>query len=136
MAAVLAFLSPAWLSELDHAARQHAGLAAAATGVTLVVEQTVTGGPGGDVTYHVAFADGQVAVRPGPAPDATVRFGQDHETAVAIATGAASAQRAFMTGRLQVGGDLRALLDHQAALAALGDVFASVRDRTEMNPHA
>lgn len=125
-----AFLSPAWLSALDQAARHDPALAEAASGVALVVEQTVTGGPDGAVTYHVAFDDGRVAVVAGPAAEATVRFSQDHETAVAIATGAASAQRAFMTGRLQVGGDLRALLDHQAALGALQDVFAEVRSDT------
>ncbi len=59
-----------------------------------------------------------------------VRFTQDHETALAIASGHGSAQRAFMTGRLQVGGDLRVLLDHSEVLAQLDDVFAAVRART------
>ena len=54
----------------------------------------------------------------------------------AIASGTASAQRAFMTGQLRVGGDLRALVEAQDAMAAIGDVFASVRQRTDFGLQA
>ena len=33
---------------------------AALAGVTLTVEQVVTGGPDGDVTWHLAIADGRL----------------------------------------------------------------------------
>ena len=69
-------------------------------------------------------------MRPGPAPDATVRLSQDLATAAAIATGTSSAQRAFMAGRLRVGGYLRVLLDHGDVFAQVTDVFAAVRERT------
>ena len=137
---MLAFLSPAWIEALDAAASADASLAAATGTLALVVEQEVLGGPDGDVTFHVAFDHGSVRVGLGPAARSTggddhppmVRFSQGYETARAIARGTESAQRAFMTGSLQVGGDLRVLLDHQATLAALDDVFAGVRARTEL----
>lgn len=128
---MVAFLSPAWVRALDDAARDHPGLADAAADLDLVVEQEVTDGPDGPVRFHVVFDHGSVRVRSGPASHPTVRFSQDVATAAAIATGAESAQRAFMTGRLQVGGDLRVLLDGREALAALDDVFATVRAATE-----
>jgi hypothetical protein len=128
---MVAFLSPDWIRALDEAARDHPGLPDAAVGLSLVVEQEVTDAPGGPVRFHVVFGDGSVRVRTGPAPQPTVRFSQDLATATAIATGTESAQRAFMTGRLQVGGDLRVLLEGREALAALDDVFASVRRTTE-----
>jgi hypothetical protein len=127
---MVAFLSPAWIDALHEAASSSSALAAAAEGLDLSVEQTVRGGPDGDVRYHVVFRDGSVAVRPGPLPTATVRFAQDLETASAIAGGRGSAQRAFMTGRLRVGGDLRVLLDHGDLLAQLDDAFAEVRAQT------
>lgn len=148
---MLAYLSPAWVAALDHAARADAALAEATRDVALVVEQRVTGGPQGDVTYHLAFDHGAVSVGAGPADrgdaaadgtaDGTadapvVRFTLDHETAVDIARGVGSAQRAFMAGTLQVGGDLRVLLDHQLVLSALHDVFATVRDQTDLGPSA
>lgn len=139
---MLAYLSPAWVAALDHAARADAALADATRDVALVVEQRVTGATSGDVTYHVVFDHGSVSVGPGPAADEApgagaaplVRFTLDHETALDIARGTGSAQRAFMAGTLQVGGDLRVLLEHQQALSALHDVFAAVRDQTDLGP--
>lgn len=130
---MLAFLSPGWLAALDEAARGDAALAQATEDVDLVVEQRVTGTPDGEVVYHVELRHGRAAVVAGPASRPSVRFTQDHATARAIAAGTESAQRAFMAGQVQVGGDLRALLDHQEALAALGDVFAGVRSRTDLS---
>jgi nanoRNase/pAp phosphatase (c-di-AMP/oligoRNAs hydrolase) len=127
------FLSPAWIDALAAAARDDAALAEATVGLSLVVEHHVTDTPSGTVSYHVRFADGTTTVAAGAADDATVRFTQDLATAVAIATGAESAQRAFMAGRLQVGGSMRALLDHGAALAALSDTFAAVRAETSFD---
>ncbi|MBX3313335.1 MAG: SCP2 sterol-binding domain-containing protein [Actinobacteria bacterium] len=125
-----AFLSDAWLRALDDAARSDERLADLASGPELVVQQEVVGGPGGDVTYHVRIAEGAVRFVAGPVAEADVRFRQDHATAVGIASGRSSAQRAFMAGALQVGGDLRMLVDRGDLLAALTDVFARVRAAT------
>lgn len=129
---MLAFLSPEWLDAVDEAARLDPGLAAATASVHLVVEQRIAEPDGAEVCYHVVLDHGRVAVVAGPAPHADVRFRQDRATALAIAAGTDSAQRAFMSGRLHVGGDLRLLLQHQDALAGLQDVFAGVRSRTDL----
>ncbi len=133
---MLAFLSPAWLAALDRAARSDRSLATATAELDLVVEQRVTGTPSGEVVFHVVLDHGTASVAAGAAPAPTVTFTQDLTTARAIASGAESAQRAFMTGSLRVGGDLRALIDNQAALAVLEDVFAEVRSRTDLGPSA
>ncbi len=129
---VLAFLSPAWLAALDEAARSNEALVRATADLRAVVEQEIADTPQGTVRYHVVFDRGIVRVATGPAEDPTVRFSQDHATALGIAAGTESAQRAFMTGRLRVGGDLRILLDHRDALTALDDVFAAVRAETDL----
>ncbi|MEO6628989.1 MAG: SCP2 sterol-binding domain-containing protein [Aquihabitans sp.] len=133
---MLAFLSPDWLAALDEAAQADPRLAEGTASLSLVVEQRILKVPGADssttdLSYHVSIDHGQVSVVPGPAPAPTVRFSQDLATARAIAQGSESAQRAFMTGRIQVGGDLRALVEHQEILGDLADVFASVRARTD-----
>jgi putative sterol carrier protein len=128
---MVTFLSDAWIDALDAAACADDRLATATAGLAFSVEQEVLGGPAGDVRYHVVFDHGAVSVRPGPLPGATVRFSVDHETASAIASGQGSAQRAFMAGRLRVGGDLRVLLEHGEVLGQLDDVFAEVRARTD-----
>lgn len=128
---MVVFLGEGWIEALDEAARADEDLARLTAGLELVVEQTIEGGPDGDVRYHVAIDHGTVRVHSGPAPAATIRFHQDQETAAAIAAGRTAAQRAFMTGRLRVGGDLRVLLDHGEVLGQLGDVFATVRARLD-----
>lgn len=130
VAAMLTFLSDEWIGALHEAAATDSELAASTADVSLTIEQEVTGGPEGDVRFHLVFDHGAVRVAPGAAPAATVRFHQDYATAASIAMGRGSAQRAFMTGRLRIGGDLRVLLDHSEVLAQVGDVFAGVRMRT------
>ena len=117
------FLSPEWLDDLVAAA-------AAAPGPDsppITLQQVVTGGIDGDVAWSVTIGDGSVLVDPGRRDAPTITFTQDLATAAAIHHGELSAQAAFMTGRLRVGGDVRVLLERQADLASLDDVFGPVR---------
>jgi putative sterol carrier protein len=127
---VARFLSPDWLAAASAAASGSAALATATAGVRLVVQQVVTGGPDGEVTYVVAIDDGRVSLRVGNDGGADVTFTVGWETAVAMSTGALGGQEAFTTGRLRLGGDVGALLRHGPALAGLDAVFAGVRERT------
>jgi hypothetical protein len=142
---VARFLSAEWIEALDRALAADGAAAQLPTpdGGPLVVEQRITpapaadgaagpaeGGPGeADAVFHVVLGDGKACALAGPAPAPTLRFTQDRDTAWSIATGRQSAQAAFMTGRLQVGGDLRALLDERF-IGILGDAFAAVRAET------
>jgi len=121
------FLTAAWLEELAGAALG----AAVPDDVALTVEHVVTGTPHGDVRYGVRIAGGTVEVVPGSPPDPDATFRQDWETAVAVHRGELSAQDAFMTGRLELTGDVRALIRTQDAVAALEETFAELRERTE-----
>lgn len=125
------FLSEEWLAALDEAAATSDDLRDRAAELELVIQQTVTDAPDGEVTYHIALADGTAHVHAGPAAEPTVSLTTDYETAAAIAQGRESAQAAFMRGRLRVGGDVAALLGHAHAFAELDDVFSNVRDATE-----
>lgn len=134
VAAVLSFLSDAWIAALHDAAAGDEALARSTADLGLCIEQCVTDGPDGEFRYHVRFDHGEVSVSAGPADDPDIRFTTDRETATAIAAGRRSAQRAFMTGDLRIGGDLRAVLDHGEALAGLDDAFGPVRARTDLSP--
>jgi hypothetical protein len=124
------YLSPAWIEAAGAAVAGDDRLGAALAGVTLTVEQVVTGGPGGEVVWSLAVEDGKVSLTPGPAPRSDLRLTSDYATAAAVAAGALGAQRAFVEGRLRVGGDLSLLITHQRALAAVDDALAGVRART------
>ena len=121
------YLTPEWIDAVASAASDVEGPA----DVRLTVQQRVTGGPGGDVTYHVVLDHGKVAVRSGEAVAPDVTFEQDHETAVAVARGDLAAQAAFMSGRLRVHGDVQRLIDDRAAFAGLDGALRAVRSSTE-----
>lgn len=107
MGGEVAFLGPAWHALLPDA---YADLPPRA-GADVVVEHTVTGAPGGDVTYWTAFENGRlVASGTGARPDATVTITVPYGLAVEVATGDLEASAAFMQGRAKVGGDQAALL--------------------------
>ena len=124
------YLSPEWLDAAREAVAADGALARALAGVTLTVEQTVDGTPDGTVRWHVAVDDGKVTLTPGPAARPDVCFTTTWDTAVAVARGELAAQRAFVEGRLRVGGDLRVLIDHHRAVAAVDDALDALRADT------
>lgn len=120
------YLSPEWLAAAATLVAADPALAAAAAAHDLVVEYLVEP-PGEPVVYHLRLSGGAATLVPGTATDADVRFRCDHATALAVARGELGAQRAFMEGRLRIGGDVRAIVAAQEVLAAVGDVLAPIR---------
>ncbi len=132
------YLSPEWMDAAREALADDA-LTAALSGVTLTVEQVVADAPGDGpdaagatraAGWHILIDDGRVTLAIGPAAQPDLRFTTSYETAAQIASGVLSAQRAFVEGRLRVGGDLSLLITHQRAVAAVDDALAAVRART------
>lgn len=99
-------------------------------GARLVVQQQVEGGPDGTVVWHVLVDGTTPRMRVGPHPSPTVTFTQEYATAAAVAQGHLSAQEAFMTGRITLGGDAGALIAAAPAMTHLGDALAAVRAET------
>jgi alkyl sulfatase BDS1-like metallo-beta-lactamase superfamily hydrolase len=128
---VLRYLSLDWIDALGEEVDRSDALKEAAVGRRITVTQIVTDGPEGDVTYHLAVDDGAVHFGPGPADGEQVRFVQDWDTAVAVATGTMNAQEAFISGRIKLIGDQQQILDAVPVFAALDTVFSSVRERTD-----
>jgi putative sterol carrier protein len=127
---VARYLSLEWIDDVTREAAASPELAAAADGRSIGITEVVTGGPEGDVTYHLSVRQGQVGFGAGPADEEDVRLQQDWTTAVAVATGELNAQEAFLKGRIRLVGSQQALLDNQPVFAALDGVFTKVRERT------
>jgi hypothetical protein len=127
---VVPFPSDSWFEDADAVLAADDELARLSVGVHLVVQQTVTpdeGSPEGAVVWHLQIDDGVVRLRRGAAEDPSVTFTCDRQTAEGIHHGSTSAQSVFMAGRLRVGGDVGALLRHQALLGSLTDVLGPLR---------
>ena len=107
MAGEVAFLAPEWHALLREAYDDLPTRARA----DVVVEHTVTGAPGGDVTWWAAFEQGRlVGADAGTRPDAAVTVTAPYALAADVATGRVEASAAFMQGRTKVRGDEAALL--------------------------
>ena len=92
----------------------------------LIVQHRVADADGDEFCWHVRLEDGAVRVAAGPAGEtasgpSVVTFISDSATARAISVGGASAQRAFLDGRLRLNGDVRLLISARPALAALAE---------------
>ena len=124
------YLSARWIDAAGEAIAADAGLPDALAGVTLTVEQRVEDTPDGPVTWHLTIADGRPSLNAGPAEKPDLRFTTGYATAAAIAAGRLPAQRAFVEGRLRIGGDLSLLITHQRAVGAVDDALAAVRADT------
>ena len=128
---MIRYLSLDWIEALTMEVAASAAMQEAANGTRLGVTQVVTDGPEGEITYHLQVVDGAARFGAGPAEPEDVRFVQDGETAVAVATGTLNAQEAFIGGRIRLTGDQQKLLDSQPVFRALDGVFTAVRPRTD-----
>jgi putative sterol carrier protein len=124
------YLSLEWIDALTREVAASSAMAAVANEHKVGITQTVTGGPEGDVTYHLQIADGTAAFGPGAAWPEDVRFEQEWDTAVAVATGTLNAQQAFITGRIRLTGNQQKLGESTPVFAALDSVFSTVREFT------
>jgi putative sterol carrier protein len=128
--ATVRYLGLEWIRELTREVAESDTLAELAGEHRIGVTQVVRDGPEGDVTYHLQVGEGTAAFGAGPADPEDVRMEQSWDTAVAVATGALNAQEAFISGRILLFGDQRALMGAQPVFAALDGVFSTVRERT------
>ena len=120
------FLSDAWIADLDRAARS----AAVPSELSLAVQQVVLDERGVESSYVVRIAEGRAVVEAGRSDDVDITITQDRATAGEIARGELSAQTAFMSGRLRIGGDLREVIERARELATIEDIFAAARAGT------
>ncbi|HUP76352.1 MAG TPA: SCP2 sterol-binding domain-containing protein [Acidimicrobiales bacterium] len=121
------FLTDEWVWALDHEASAQVSPIAD----TFVVEYRVELAANESFVYQIRFAADAVTVRAGSPSPPTVVLSTDRLTAQGVATNTMSAQAAFMAGQLRLEGDTMAMVRNHDALAALGEIFAAVRTKTE-----
>ena len=124
------YLSRDWLAAVGDEVARRDEVREASAGHRFGITQVVTDGPDGDTTYHLDVADGAVAFGPGPALAEDVRFVQNWETAVAVATGTVNAQEALLQGRITMVGDQQRLVPARPLFAVLEEVLSPVRETT------
>jgi hypothetical protein len=124
---VARYLSEEWFGQVG-AAPGDTG--AEPSDATLVLQHIVTGGPGGEVSYHVRLSATGAEIVRGRASHPDVTFAEDYATAAAIASGTLTAPTALLAGHIRIGGDMSPLIAHQDVLAVGDPVPAAVRAET------
>ncbi len=125
------YLSGDWLAALQEAAERDPSLGDATRTTSLSVQQQVTDGPRGDVTFHVVLDHGTVRIGPGPLDDPDITITQPYHLAADIARGRASAQAAAMAGHVEVAGRIDRLPEQARGLEQINDIFLAVRAQTD-----
>jgi hypothetical protein len=99
----------------------------------IVLEQVVRDTPDGAVTYRVEVGSSRARVMwpvPADASPADLRIMTDWATAVSVARGDLSTQRALMQGRFRVSGSPDQLAGATSTLAGFDPVPAGARENT------
>ncbi len=125
------YLSDEWINAVDTEVASNAHVQELGITHEFGLTQVVTSTPFGDVTYSLQVGSGAVKFSGGAANPEHVRFTQNYETAVAVATAQLNAQEAFINGHIRFSGDHQRLIDGQDVFVQLDEVFTSVRLRTE-----
>lgn len=84
-----------------------------------VIEQQITDDERLVDRFHVRLVDGAAMVIEGAAVEPDLIIRQDVQTARALRNGEIHAQRAFLTGQLEIDGDIDKLLEHGPMLTSL-----------------
>lgn len=125
------YLSKQWIDAVSELVTASEALQLLGNKHIFGLTQVVTATPFGEVKYHLQSGQGVVKFTIGDAVPENVRFVQDYQTAIAVATGKLNSQEAFINGHIRFSGDHQCLIDAQEIFALLDEVFTSVRDRTE-----
>jgi hypothetical protein len=126
----LRYLSLDWIEEIGRRVAADFSLQELGSTLRIGITQVVSDGPEDTVIYHLQVGDGAVSFGPGPADPEDVRLEQEWDTAVAVATGDMTAEDAFITGSIRLGGNAQLLLESQQVFAALDPVFSAVAAET------
>jgi len=125
------YLSKEWIDAVSDSVTASKALQLLGNKHIFGLTQVVTATPFGEVIYHLQSGDGAVVFSVNDANPENVRFVQDYQTAIAVATGKLNSQEAFINGHIRFSGDHQCLIDAQEIFALMDEVFTSVRDRTE-----
>lgn len=119
------FLSPEWAEAVKSALNTSEEFKEAATNQRATIQQIITTAEG-EILYWIKIVDGAIDLGVGnvDVPDATIK--QSYDTAVALANGELNAVTGYMTGKINILGNLGKLLGLQGALAQLPVAMRSI----------
>ena len=120
------FLSEDYMTEGTTALNGDAGFTGAIANVDLNLQFVVTDGPDGELPYYLHVADGAAELVLGAKDDADVTVSTNMETMAGISKGEINTQMAFMTGKLNVTGNMAKLMMNQGVINAFASAMSGM----------
>jgi putative sterol carrier protein len=120
------FLSKEWVEVVQTALQSSDQVKQATQSAQATIQQQITGGPEGDVSYHIMVDKGTVEAALGEADSPTFVLATDYETAGKINRGETTGQAQMMTGKLKFQGDMMKVMTLQGAVQAIQGVLNTV----------
>ncbi len=120
------FLSEDYMTEGTTALNGDAGFTGAIANVDLNLQFVVTDGPDGELPYYLHVADGAAELVLGAKEDADVTVSTNMETMAGISKGEINTQMAFMTGKLNVTGNMAKLMMNQGVINAFASAMSGM----------
>ena len=118
------YLSDEWIDAANSAVK-----AMTASDQAAAIGYVITSDSGQERSYSIVLGPDSVGVLKG-IESAEVVMTMDTQLATSIASGTSSAQRAFLDGRIRLGGDARVLLGNSEAMAEIDKRLAPLRELT------
>lgn len=122
----LKFLSEEFFTEGEALVNADPAVQRAAQGLDLSMAIDITGGPDGDFTYAIVFADDRVSVGRGDIGDPDARVRNSYDVATKLARGELGNQMALMTGKVKITGGLSKLIKHQKTLDLVQAILSDI----------
>ncbi len=122
------FLTSEWAQALEDTVNGHDGFKKAIATVDMALQFVVNDVPhhDGPYEYHIVLDHGDAKIAEGTYEGAHATITNGYETAMGISKGEVNTQMAFMTGKLQVQGDMAKLMMNQAALNQFSQAAAGL----------
>jgi putative sterol carrier protein len=120
------YLSQDWIDEYNSALAGDDAVRAALKGKNATLQMVISGAPQGDVRYWLRIADGSASTGLGDAADSDVTISQSYETSAQINRGELDGQKAFMQGKVKIGGKMLKMMQLRGPLEKVQTVLGTI----------
>ncbi len=121
------YLSQEWIDAYNAALAGDDAVHGALAGKNATLQMVISDSPqGGEVRYWLRIADGSATAGLGDAADADVTIRQSYETSAQVNKGELDGQKAFIQGKVKIGGKMLKMMQLRGPLEKVQAALATI----------
>ncbi len=120
------YLSQEWIDAYNAALAGDDAVHSALAGKSATLQMVISDSPQGEVRYWLRIADGGATAGLGDAADADVTIRQSYETSAQVNKGELDGQKAFMQGKVKIGGKMLKMVQLRGPLEKVQAALATI----------